>query len=97
MGSVVDMTGRVLEAGETVEHTRDEQLFAAALRTAFDDAPNYARYLAEELDLRYSDAACVVVTSLLQEAKQAAEDSQNELAIDLLESIGARFFGVESE
>ena len=97
MGSVVDMTGRVLETGETVEATRDEQLFKAALRIAFDDAPKYARHVAEELDLRYSDAAFAIVTSLLQEAKQAAEDSQNEHAIGVLESIGARFFGTESD
>ena len=95
MGEVVDMTGRVLDAGETVTEWRSEQEAKAALRAAFDDAPDLARYVAEQHDLRYCDAVNVIVHSLLQEAVQASEE--HELAREVLESVGSRFFGANSD
>ena len=79
MGEVVDMTGRVVVADqhplgvESVEHVsaKDREL----LRVAWDEAPDLARYFADRHGLDYGDAVICLVHSLLREAEQCLETS----------------------
>ena len=88
--SVVDMTGRVLEPGETVTETADEQATMAAYRRVWDDVPGIVREIAESEDLFYPHVAETVVHSLLQEASQASD--KHESAREVLECIRRRFY-----
>ena len=92
MGNVVDMTGREIAAGEEVTRDRDEQFRSAAFRDMWQAAPDMVRYLADEQEMPYADAAFAIVHSLLREAEQAAEN--HEVARQLLVTIGEEFFGL---
>ena len=92
MGDVVDMTGRVLAEGETVDVLRDEQFRESAMRTLWQHAPDLVRAVAEREGLAYSDAAYCVVHSILREAEQAMD--RHEAAREVFEGIGRDMYGV---
>lgn len=90
MGQVIDMAGRTLAEGETVED-RDEERSAVA--EVWHGAPVYALELAKELSMDYCDVAAYTIHSLLREAEDAAE--KHEKAAQLLEFIRDQFFAGE--
>ena len=95
MGEVVDMTGRVLAAGESVDKYRAEQEALAPYRAAWDEAVELARYVADRHGLEYPEAVELIVHSLLQEAYQASE--KHERAAEVLEFIGGCFYSTDSD
>ena len=90
MGAVVDMTGRVLEPGETVTLTADEQATSAKFDQLWHSAPDIVREIAERENLFYPHVVEVIVHSLLQEAVQAAD--RHEPAREVLEFIERSIF-----
>ena len=95
MGSVVDMTGRELDAGEDVTATAGEQLERAELREIWESVPEIVREWADGHDLQYPAAVELMVHSLLAEAEGASE--KHERAAQVLEFIRERFFAEEDE
>ena len=95
MGSVVDMTGRELDAGEEVTGTAAEQLERAELREIWESVPEIVRDWADSCDLQYPAAVELMVHSLLTEALGASE--KHERAGQVLEFIRLRFFAEEEE
>ena len=95
MGSVVDMTGRVLDAGEEITATAAEQLERAELREIWDSVPEIVREWADGHDLQYPAAVELMVHSLLTEALGASE--KHERAAQVLEFIRSRFFADDGE
>ena len=95
MGTVVDMTGRVLEAGETVDKTAGEQRLDALFRRVWDSAPDIAREIAERENLYYPHVVEMLVHSLLQEALQASEKHEDAAAV--LDFIGRCFFNTDDD
>mgnify|MGYP001598597593 CR=1 FL=1 len=95
MGSVVDMTGRELNAGEVVTATAGEQLEQASARQIWDDAPLFVRDWADGYGLEYPEAVELLVHSLLTEARQAAV--KYDRAGEVLEFIRSRFVEGEDE
>ena len=77
MGSVVDMTGRVVLADQhplgtaAVENVSVED--RELLRAAWDEAPDVARYFADRHGLDYDDAVICLCDSLIKEAFQARD------------------------
>ena len=90
MGAVVDMTGRVLDPGETVTETLSDQAVAAKYREVWDSVPDLVREIAEREGLFYPDVVETVVHSLLQEAVEASET--HDAARGVLEFIERCFF-----
>lgn len=93
--SVVDMTGRVLEAGETVTETLEQQQFTAAYRDFWNSVPDMVRYLADQKGFEYPDCAELIIHSLLQEAVQASE--KHDRAAEVVEFIRSSFYTSDSE
>jgi hypothetical protein len=91
MGELVDMTGRVLEAGETVTLTAGEQATNAQFEQLWRETPDIVREIAKREDLFYPHVVEIIVHSLLQEAVQAAA-SGHEPAVEVLEFIERKFF-----
>jgi hypothetical protein len=91
MGAVVDMTGRVLEAGETVTQTAAEQAVQAQFEQLWRDAPDIVREISDSEELFYPHVVETIVHSLLQEAVQAAA-AGHEPAREVLEFIERKFF-----
>jgi uncharacterized protein (DUF2235 family) len=91
----MDMTGRVLDAGEAVTEDRREQEGRAHLRGVWDEIPAVVRELCETHQLNYPTMVEVVLHSLLTEATQGAE--KHERAAEVVEFIRSRFFDTGSE
>ena len=87
MGTVVDMAGRTLADGETVED-RDEE--RSAIAAVWHGAPEMVLEVAKSHSMDYCDAVAYTVHSLLREAEGAAE--KHEQAAMLLEFIRDEFF-----
>ena len=87
MGTVVDMAGRTLADGETVED-RDEE--RSAIAAVWHGAPEMVLEVAKSHSLDYCDVVAYTVHSLLREAEDAAE--KHEKAAQLLEFIRDEFF-----
>jgi hypothetical protein len=78
MGEVVDMTGRLLSSddhpfGDDVAHCTEGE--KKLLRAAWDEAPDIARYFADRHGLDYDDAVICLIHSLLREAEQCLDTS----------------------
>jgi hypothetical protein len=87
MGQVIDMAGRTLADGETVED-RDEE--RSAIASVWHGAPEMVLEVAKLHEMDYCDAVAYTVHSLLREAEGAAE--KHEKAAQLLEFIRDEFF-----
>ena len=90
MGTVIDMTGRMLVEGEEITATASEQLERAELREIWDSVPEIVREWADGHGMEYPAAVELMVHSLLTEATQGAEE--HERAAQVLEFIRERFF-----
>ena len=97
MGAVVDMTGRVLEPGQSMTANRFEQEQAAEAKEFWHEVPSLIRYLADNSvdTLGYPDLVELVVHSLLTEAVQGAE--KHERAAEVVEFIRSSFFAADGE
>lgn len=95
MGAVVDMTGRVLEPGETVTETAGQQAARAKFDRVWHSAPDIAREIADREGLFYPHVVEMIVHSLLQEAAQASE--KHEDAASVLEFIGSCFYSDDDD
>ena len=92
---VMDMTGRVLEAGESVDADRFEQLKAAEARDFWKEVPGMVRYMTDNNfdHLSYAEVTELIVHSLLTEAKQASDE--HDRAAEVLDWIRGQFFAAD--
>jgi hypothetical protein len=88
--TVMDMTGRVLDDGETVTKTLREKQSYEEMREIWMAVPEMVREWADGNELDYPAAVELMIHSLLSEAKQGAK--QHERAQQVLDFVGERFF-----
>jgi hypothetical protein len=93
--TVMDLTGRVLDDGETVTQTLREKQNYEEWRELWSQVPDIVREWAEAHELNYPAAVELMVHSLLTEAKQGAE--KHERAQQVLDFVESRFFSPTEE
>ena len=93
--TVMDMTGRVLEDGETVTQTLREKQTGEELREIWASVPEIVREWADGHELNYPAAVELMIHSLLTEAQQGA--AEHERAQQVLDFVESRFFNPTEE
>jgi hypothetical protein len=86
----MDMSGRVLDDGETVTKTLREQQTQEELREIWEAVPEIVREWADGHNLSYPAAVELMIHSLLTEAQQGAK--QHERAQKVLDFVERKFF-----
>ena len=93
--TVMDMTGRVLDDGETVTQTLREKQNYEEMRELWLQVPEIVREWADGHEMNYPAAVELMIHSLLSEAQQGA--AEHERAQQVLDFVESRFFNPTEE